>query len=119
MEQLTSFMLGVWREASRHIEITEFTATLTAMLTPHLPIDRLVIRRMNQERTRLETLAVEPLLDGESLRSDATQWSTADMDRLLRWCRRGELIHQKLQHPTRHIAFDVIPTWLQGEIFLG
>ncbi len=118
MEQLTTFMLGVWREASRHIEITEFAATLLTMLAPSLPIVRLVIRRIDQERSRLETVAIEPSLDDKPPSSDPVQWSAKDINRLLRWSRSGQLEHQ-LGSKSNNIAFAALPSFLQGEVVIG
>src|SRR5690242_13678005 len=109
MEQLTTFMLGVWREASRHIEITEFAATLLTMLAPSLPIARLVIRRIDQERSRLETVAIEPSLDDKPPSSDPVQWSAKDIARLLRWSRSGQLDHQ-LGSKSNNIALAALPS---------
>src|SRR5438552_16052186 len=103
MEQLTTFMLEVWREASRHIEITEFAATLMTRLAPSLPISRLVIRRIDQERSRLETVAIKPSLDDKAPPSDPVQWSAKDMNRLLHWSRLGQIVHQPGSQ-TKHIA---------------
>ncbi len=112
-------MLGVWREVSRHSEIAEFTASLAAMLTRWLPIEQLLIRRIDQKRMRLETLAMAPASHSEVSLPETTEWTTKDMDRLLRWCRRGEVQHRPLRSQPKHIAFAALPSSVQGEALIG
>jgi hydrogenase-4 transcriptional activator len=119
LEQFPTFMLAVWREASRHIEITEFAATLTAMVARHLPLERLVIRKIDQERSRLETVAVEPAVGGDQSFPDPVEWPAKDIDRLLRWCRVGTVQRQIVGGQIRHGALAALPVFLQGEVVIG
>jgi len=116
MEQSATFLLEVWREASRHIEITEFAATLSAMLARRMPIARLVIRRIDQERSRLEILAVEPSLGDKRLLQEPTDWPAREIDRLLRWCRRSEVQHFQDGGYAKHTLSMVLPSFLRGEV---
>jgi hydrogenase-4 transcriptional activator len=119
VETLLPFQFEVWREVSRHSEITEFARLLAAMVKRRLPLVRLAIRRIDQERSRLETVALAPASGGEDLPLDATQWPERDIGRLLRWCRRGEIYRARLHSHSKHIARATIPTSLQGEVIVG
>jgi len=119
MEALLSFQLEVWREVSRHSEITEFVGLLIAMVKRRLPLVRLAIRRIDQERSRLETVALASASGNEELPLEATQWPEQDIGRLLRWCRHGEIHRAKLHTHSKHIARATIPASLQGEVMIG
>lgn len=116
---LVPFMLDMWREASRHIEIVEFTATLFAMVEQHLPLHQLAILKIDQERSRLEVIAYEPTLDGHPRYLDIMEWSAREVARLLRWCRRGEVQHRLEESKAQQIAFAAIPPAMTGEVLVG
>ena len=82
VETLLPFQFEVWREVSRHSEITEFARLLWAMVKRRLPLVQLAIRRIDQERSRLETVAVASASGGEDLPLDATQWPERDIGRI-------------------------------------
>jgi hydrogenase-4 transcriptional activator len=119
LEHLVPFMLEVWREASRHIEIAEFSTTLFAMVEQHLPLNQLAILKIDQERSRLEIVAYEPALDGHPRHLDVMEWSARDIARLLRWCHRGEVQHRIEKNKTPQIAFAAIPPAMEGEVIVG
>ncbi|MGD0897743.1 MAG: sigma-54 dependent transcriptional regulator [Thermoguttaceae bacterium] len=92
MEEYQAVLLDVWREACRHIEITQSTETIAALLARHIPIDRILVRRVDGPRSCVETVAIGPGT-ADSLPDARTQCSPAQMERLLEWCRRGEVTH--------------------------
>src|SRR4051812_42552419 len=55
---IMEILLEVWREACRHIEITESADRIARLLAPTLPADFLAIRRLDPEHRRLETVTV-------------------------------------------------------------
>jgi transcriptional regulator with GAF, ATPase, and Fis domain len=119
MEQFTAFMLGVWREASRHIEITEFAATLTTMLARRLPVARLVIRRIDPTQSSLETVALEPPLADQHPGLESRKWSAKDIDRLLRWCRQGQVQRHRLHGGVTQVTSSVVPSFMRDEVLVG
>ena len=58
MEQFQHVLLNVWQEACRHIEIGQSTANIAAMLVRHIPIEQVLVRRIDTIRSGLETVAV-------------------------------------------------------------
>ena len=119
MESLLTFLLEIWREVSRHSEITEFAATLTTLVTQRIPVKRLAIRRIDQERSRLETVAFTSVAGNEELPLDFTDWLTRDSERLLQWCRRSEIQHYRVRSHRKHIAFAALPSSIDGEAIVG
>ncbi len=118
MESLLTLLLKVWREVSRHSKIVEFATTLTPLVTHHLPLSRLAIRRIDQERSRLETVTLVPASD-EAVPPDPTDWPARDIERLLRWCRRGEIQRYRANSQSKHIVFAALPPFTEGEIIVG
>jgi hydrogenase-4 transcriptional activator len=120
METLLPFQLDVWREVSRHSEISEFADLLIAMARRRMPLARLVIRRIDRERSRLETVAVASATESsEEPPLEATQWPARDIERLLRWCGRGEMYHATSHQHGKHIARAAAPSFVQGEVMVG
>lgn len=50
-------LLKVWAEACRHIEIGESAATIGAILAQRLPVQRVLIRRLDPTQSSIETVA--------------------------------------------------------------
>jgi len=50
VDRYRDVLLEVWREACRHIEIAESTATIDRIIARHLPISALLVRRIDLER---------------------------------------------------------------------
>src|SRR5262252_3381065 len=94
-EEFRDLLLAVWREACRHIEIQESTATIARLLTDWMPIDAALVRELNARRSRLETVAIgSPRKRKEPcLHVGAVECSSAEAARFLAWCRRGEVAH--------------------------
>lgn len=88
-----ALLLGVWREACRHIEIGESAEKIAALLAKQMPIAQLVVRRVDAERSCIETVArgwTDRRLDATAGRSGR---SCRQMGLLLDWCRRGQIVH--------------------------
>ena len=51
-------LVDIWREACRHIEIQESTHTIGGILGKLAPIGQLLVRRIDRQRSCLETVAV-------------------------------------------------------------
>ena len=65
MESPRVFLLDVWREACRHIEIPVSTATIAEMLLRQMPLEQLYVRRLDVHRACLETVAVGLPVQGD------------------------------------------------------
>ena len=56
MQAFLHLLLEVWREVARHLEIAESATTIAAMLSRHLPLGCLVVRRFDANTQSLETV---------------------------------------------------------------
>jgi hypothetical protein len=93
VEKFRAVLLDVWREACRHIEISQSTETIAAMLVRHMPVDQVIVRRLDRQRSCLETVAVGSAGTQHSLPHARSECSTAEIERLVAWCERGEVAH--------------------------
>ena len=117
MEEYKTVLLDVWREACRHIEITQSTETIAAMLAAHLPIERVMVRRVDCPRLCLETVAVG-LLGAEPIESDVrNECSSQQISRLLDWCREGRVLHGLGTQPGP--LETVLPTPVEADVLAG
>lgn len=78
-------LVAVWREACRHIEISESAGAIAEVLRPHLPFDFLILRRLNPAETTLETVAVVPRVP-DWLGARVTPLPRAAFSRVVEWC---------------------------------
>ena len=58
MEQFYSVLLNVWREACRHIELSESTPLITSLLQKDLTLDQVLVKRVFFESRITETVAI-------------------------------------------------------------
>jgi transcriptional regulator with GAF, ATPase, and Fis domain len=116
MEAYQDVLLAVWREACRHIEITQSTETIAALLARHLPIDRVLVRRIDAQRSCVETVAIGPATP-EPLPEARSPCSASQMERLLDWCRLG-----KVAQPGGNGAGPletILPPAVDGDVLAG
>ncbi|MBF0246187.1 MAG: sigma 54-interacting transcriptional regulator [Planctomycetes bacterium] len=61
MSNYHDLLVPIWREASRHIRIEEIARSIFALLCSRVPLDILLVRRIEQQEERVKTVAVAPL----------------------------------------------------------
>jgi transcriptional regulator with GAF, ATPase, and Fis domain len=88
-----SLLLEVWREACRHIELRESLERSAAILRRRLPLAAIWIRRIDLAGGALETAAIARSRAGESPAPGRIDLAPRDLERLLAWCRRGQIAH--------------------------
>lgn len=119
MEPFEQLLLNVWREACRHLELSASIKTITRMLSRPMSVDQCVLCRVDEHSRRIETLAVGIPKDGQWRQESGSQWSAAEIQRLVRWCRRGQLTRCTTKAHDRNPAAAVIPDWLSGDVLVG
>ncbi len=91
MEQPQQLLLSVWQEACRHIEIGQSMANIAAALARHIPVEQVLVRRIDTVKSGLETVAVG-FPESKAPRPEArSSCSPAELQSLLQWCRRGNV----------------------------
>src|SRR5580704_2460766 len=89
MERFGHLLLAVWREACRHTEIGDALAESAERLFSRLPIDLVLIRRLDVGRQVLETVASGNCRPCRWSAEARTEFTPAEFDRLLAWCHAG------------------------------
>ncbi|MGB2988108.1 MAG: sigma-54 dependent transcriptional regulator [Phycisphaerae bacterium] len=118
MQQFMSLLLKVWREACQHLEIHEFTLQIAPLLHKHLPVDLVLVRRINLERSSVDTAGLGASSSAPHPKGTRTVLKTKDLERLLAWCRRGETL--RLPRDKGPIAPElIVPDGIEGETLVG
>jgi transcriptional regulator with GAF, ATPase, and Fis domain len=83
-------LLSVWQEACRNIRIDQSMAAIAPMLTQHIAVEQIVIRRIDTIRSCLETVAVG-FAEREQPADVRTDCPSAEFHALLTWCLLGQV----------------------------
>ncbi len=119
MEKFRVVLLNVWREACRHIEIGQATETIADMLVPEMPIDRVLVERIDRQRSCLETVAAGRADADDALRGHRPECTTAQMERLLAFCRRGKVEHRRARSALDGVMRLVVPPGIDADLLAG
>jgi hydrogenase-4 transcriptional activator len=82
-------IFDVWREVCRHLEIHESVERLLPRLADQIPLDALVIRRIDRQRSHLETVACGLARAGTPIPAGKTVLNEQELTHLLKWCEQG------------------------------
>lgn len=119
MQQFHELLLDVWREACRHIEITESASNIAVMLHERLPLQCLLVRRFDLAHSTLETVAwgADPASSfmPPPAKIDLTP---PRLKRLLEWAAEGQIAHSAGARRISEVAL-VTPEELDGDVLIG
>ena len=118
MEPYNQLLLDVWREACRHIEIAEATDLITPLLLRQLPLDQLLLRIVELDRGTVETVAATAADKHRPANRLRTEVNVQAIDRLLHWCRHGEIVRAKAEAIAQRLP-GLIPEGTVGEVLAG
>jgi transcriptional regulator with GAF, ATPase, and Fis domain len=118
MERFMPLLLEVWREACRHIEIEQSLGRCTEALARRLPLDAIWMRRIDASRGAVETLATALCRPGEPPAPARSELTHRDLERLLAWCRRGQVAHLPASRFTERVP-GVLDPGLTGDVLAG
>jgi hydrogenase-4 transcriptional activator len=117
MLEMPDTPLQVWREICRHPEIGAALAQVIPLLRAELPLRAVLVRRFDLGRRQLETVA-EDALDPRDLPPHAhNDYSEAQLDAVLAWCRQGQLLHGSPH--TNPLLATLVPVGLRGDMIVG
>ena len=122
MERHASLLLDVWREVCRHIEIGQSIERLGPILLRRLPVDAIVIRRLDPGRSFIETVArgqCRPSASGLSMPGTVrTNLTSAEMEQLVDWCGRGKVL-RGADRTFRQRLPGLLPEGVAGQVLAG
>ena len=118
MNHFRDLLLDVWREACRHTEITEAAGNIARMLTRQMPVECLLVRRLDWAHGSLETVAVGRTSNRFPAQLTRTACSEAKLRRLVSWAKTGKLLHGDRPQRSGELAL-IAPEDYVGDIIAG
>lgn len=123
MERYATLLLDVWREACRHIEIGESVDRLAPILARRLPADLVLIRQLDPQSRWVDTMAVGLCRPGPVPKRNRSEVSVDDLERLVGWFRRREVIHltdgRRASAPPGLLPADLVGDVLAGPLVIS
>jgi len=119
MQTLRSLLLDVWREACRHIEIAEATENIAGMLVDQMPLQLVLVRRLDRQRACLETVAVGLASPRLPLPETKTECSKDQTTALLRWCQTGTVVRGRRLDSSEAPLATIVPAGVEGVVLAG
>ncbi len=111
-------LLSLWREACRHIELNAGIGRLADLVSIRIPLDLIIVRRLNLSGGCLETVAVGSPSAWVIEEKARTPLEPREMEDLLLWCRRGQVMRAP-EIPPSGLLTRVVPSGLQGSALVG
>jgi transcriptional regulator with GAF, ATPase, and Fis domain len=99
MAQNDGLMLAVWQDVSRHLEISESTETLAALLGASLPLQSLIVCRLDVQHRMLQAAASWPA-ESPSVIANHGELPLSNWCRLDRWHKQGDALHAAAERKT-------------------
>ena len=112
-------LLEVWREGASHLEIEESLARIAPILAEHLPLDAILLRRLDAARPSVDTVAAQACRPGVRLPSEArSELSPPELETLVGWGQAGRADHQPARALARRLP-GLLPPALGGDLIAG
>lgn len=92
----TGLLLDVWKDVGRHDEIGESLQRLAARLGREVPLQRVIVRRIDEGSQRIDTVATAELREKRDPPIGRATLSSDDLLRLVDWSRRGKVTGWRL-----------------------
>src|SRR5690349_10326688 len=106
-----AFLIEAWRQACRHSEIGDSVASLAPLIARHVPLQSLVVWRLDASLGRLQAVAaVGPGLPPVGARNELASPARAA---LMAWCQAGAVLHAPAVAPSAIVPL-LLPPGLQG-----
>ncbi len=114
-----SALFPVWREACRHIEISQSAENIAQALLEWLPLRQLWVRKVDRDRGCVETVAVGLATLGTLLPNVRGDCSPEQAEKFLRWAAEGELIEGNRRVLADQGLDFLLPKNVDGDILMG
>ncbi|MBP7933098.1 MAG: sigma 54-interacting transcriptional regulator [Phycisphaerae bacterium] len=118
MRKFMPLLLDIWREACRHIEISESVDRITPILAQRVPVNRVVVRRLDLQRCCVETVAVGQAVSDAAAESTRSEGTSERFEGVVNWCRRGEVLRGPVDE-VEGLLPGLLPAGLEGEVLAG
>jgi transcriptional regulator with GAF, ATPase, and Fis domain len=116
LERFLPLLLQVWQQACRHIRIEESASAIARVLAGRLPLDRMLVRRLDPSQGRLETMADAG--PAAAPPKPGTPSSSERAEDLSRWCASMVVIRNPAEKIRRQVP-GLLPGGLEGSVLAG
>jgi hydrogenase-4 transcriptional activator len=116
VERFVPLLLQVWQQACRHIRIEESAEAIFQVLRARLPVDWMLLRRLDLPRGRLETLATAG--GAAQPRQPLRAVPKGELDALVGWC-AGRTVLRDTAAGVRHRLPGLLPDGFEGAALAG
>src|SRR4030095_5621916 len=119
MAQLETLLLSVWREAARHTDIATSTTSIAQLLARCMPLQQVLVRRLEPERSCLETVGIGTERIAPWTLGERSEYNPIQLRRLQAWCHRGETALRG--RGARHVMelAVAVPAGVDEELLVG
>ena len=118
MEKHAGILLEIWREVGRHLEVDQSIDRILPLLSRRIPFESLLIRQIDPERGRVETLVRAPSREGTDSLLSVTEPGQKEVKRLVAWWRAAAPARLSVEAATRKLP-GLVPQNLEGEVLCG
>jgi transcriptional regulator with GAF, ATPase, and Fis domain len=113
-----NLLLELWREVGRHIEIAQSLERIAPILLRQLPLDVVLVRRIDLPRAGVETVAMALCKGGNTPTSARSDLTPRELERVASWCRRGEVAHGPVDELEAAVP-GLLPRGFDGDVLAG
>ncbi|MFI5315222.1 MAG: sigma-54 interaction domain-containing protein [Myxococcota bacterium] len=118
MERFAPLLLDLWREIGRHIEIGEAVQRCAPLLARRLPVDELLVRRLDLAHASLETVASARTGERAEASRSRDSLAPAQLQEVAAFCRRGRPLRGSAASVIRRLP-GIVPSELEGEVLVA
>jgi transcriptional regulator with GAF, ATPase, and Fis domain len=119
MDDFQHVLLNVWQEACRHIEISQSTKNITAMLLRYIPVEQVLVQRLDPVRSCMETVAVGLPTPQQPLTDFRVTCASAKMETLLAWGHQGKATPIRNHNDATSDLAILVPKSFHGDAIAG
>ena len=117
MERFAPLLLDVWREVGRHVEIGETAARLAPLLARRLPVDLLLVRRLDPTHSSVDTTAMGIVRRDPGPLPTRSEVPARTFEKLAEFCRRGHPSHRSADALSVDLP-GLLPDGLDGDVVI-
>jgi transcriptional regulator with GAF, ATPase, and Fis domain len=118
MQRFHPLLLALWRECCQHLSIEESLARTAPLLARRLPVDLILVRRIDPARACVETAAAavsRPIPLPESARSELT---APELEGLVAWAHERIVVHDRARALREQLP-GLLPDGVEGDVVAG
>ncbi len=119
MPSFRDVMLSVWQEACRRSHIADATQRIAALVSRALPLETLLVRRVDLQHTCLDTVGVGHVGATAGPLTVRTRCRAEELAELVEWLQAGGVQHHSGRGERTGPWAFVAPGELKGELLVG